>query len=138
MNLELDLILTLIGVGVATIGSTLGALKWVYGRLDKKFEIIDRRFGTMEEKFDKRFEVMEEKFEVMEEKFDKKFEVMEEKFDRKFEVMEHKMDSRFEMVMTELKEMRKDIHSLDTRISRIEGCLEMYPYRQIKKAIGEE
>lgn len=34
-----------------------------------------------------------------------------------------RIDKRFDSIMNELKEMRKDIQSLDTRVSRIEGFL---------------
>lgn len=35
----------------------------------------------------------------------------------------HRIDKKFDSIMNELREMRKDIQSLDSRISRIEGQL---------------
>jgi hypothetical protein len=46
------------------------------------------------------------------------------RIDKKFEAI----DKRFDGVFTELKEMRKDLQSLDTRVARIEGQLNRPPY----------
>ena len=34
-----------------------------------------------------------------------------------------RIDKKFEVMMLEIKELRKDVQSLDTRVSRIEGFL---------------
>jgi len=72
--------------------SLMGAMfKFMWDRLDKKFEAIDKRF----EAIDKRFEAIDRKFEAIDKKFEKIFE--------------------------ELIEIRKDIKSIDVRLSRLEG-----------------
>lgn len=48
-------------------------------------------------------------------RIDKKFDRIEERFDN--------TDRRFDSVLGELKDMRKELQTLDSRISRIEGQL---------------
>lgn len=47
-----------------------------------------------------------------------------------------RIDKKFDIVMSEIKEMRKDIQSLDSRISRIEG--QLTPRYWEPKVKGEE
>jgi septal ring factor EnvC (AmiA/AmiB activator) len=48
-------------------------------------------------------------------RIDKKFEAVDKKFEN--------VDRRFESVLGEIKDLRKDVQSIDSRVARIEGQL---------------
>jgi hypothetical protein len=63
-------------------------------------------------------------------RLDKKFDKVDQRFDN--------TDKRFDSILGEIREMRKDIQSLDSRVSRIEGFLVgIHPY-ELKVVNKEE
>lgn len=78
---------------------TFGFLSWIYSRIDKKFELMDKKFERMDAKF---------------ERMDAKFEQIDAKFEQKFRQIEIKM-------VDEFTEVKKALHSLDIRLTRLEG-----------------
>ena len=57
---------TAIGVGLALLIAILGGFRWVYGRLDKKFDAVDKRFESVDKKFESMMtEIKEQRAEIM-------------------------------------------------------------------------
>ncbi len=62
--------------------------------MDKRFEQMDKRFETMQQNMDKRLEQVDKRFEQV----DKRFETMQQSMDKRFETMQQNIDKRFLML----------------------------------------
>ncbi len=59
-----------------------------------------------------------------EDKVDARFEAMDTKIDARFEAMDTKIDARFEAMDTKIDALREDQHTLNARMSGLEGLLQ--------------
>ena len=50
--------------------------------MDKKFEAVDQKFASMNQKIDQKFEGMDQKFTSLRQEMNQKFEVGNKKFER--------------------------------------------------------
>ncbi len=64
------------------------------------------------------------RFEAMDTKIDARFEAMDTKIDARFEAMDTKIDARFEAMDTKIDALREDQHTLNARMSGLEGLLQ--------------
>lgn len=90
MNIEWGIV---IGNFVAIAAILGGFSKWIWTRLDKKFETIDKKFENMDKKLDNLEIKFDQKLEKLEKKIDEKLDSLEKKFEHKFDKIEEKISN---------------------------------------------
>jgi len=105
--MSVEIILSVIGTGVAIIGVLGSALYWLgrrFGEIRERFELINERFERIDERFrqiDRRFKQIDERFRQI----DKRFEQIDERFKQ--------INKRFEGLEGSVRELARRVESLE-------------------------
>ncbi len=120
-----------IGLSVGNILTIIGGFGIVfagfYKLLSKKFDGIDKRFETLENKFDKKFELVEKKIETLETKFGSKLDRLETKLTDFEKNTEHR-----------LTVLEMETKSINQRLSTIESYIAPRKVYEFKEQEHEE
>ncbi|MHA1584437.1 MAG: hypothetical protein ACTSWL_04225 [Promethearchaeota archaeon] len=95
-------------------------IKDLIQEMDKRFEVVDKRFEAMQKQMDKRFEAMQKQMDKRFDAVDKRFEVV----DKRFEAMQKQMDKRFDAVDKRFDAVDKRFDIQDKNFDQINGKLD--------------
>ncbi len=71
------------------------------------------------QEMDKRFEIVDKRFEAMQKQMDQRFETMQKQMDQRFETMQKQMDQRFEAMQKELVGVHLDIKRIAVELATL-------------------